>query len=340
MNNSVELTPEEMVGRRLRAMRLNKGLSLKALSEISGLNINTLSLVENGKTSPSVSTLQQLSMALGISISSFFESDPETKRIVFTQASDRPQIKVGGTIMENLGRHFQDNAIQPFVVNLAPGSGSGDRSIVHTGNEFVYCLTGRVKYQIAEEIFKLDQGDSLVFQAHLPHCWMNIGEKPARIILVLSSLDREEEPGGRHFSSEIQKREINMKIAVISDDGKNLSQHFGRAPFYIVFTIEEGKISNREVREKLGHNQFGGSHHEHEHAHEHGLDSESHGKHTGMAQAIADCEAVICGGMGMGAYESMKRLNIKPFVTDSTDPETAVQSYINGKLIDHIEKLH
>ena len=56
--------------------------------------------------------------------------------------------------------------------------------------------------------------------------------------------------------------------------------------------------------------------------------------------AIADCEAIICGGMGMGAYESMKRLNIKPFVTDCLDPEIAVQSYIDGKLIDHIEKLH
>lgn len=131
-----------------------------------------------------------------------------------------------------------------------------------------------------------------------------------------------------------------MKIAVISDDGKVLSQHFGRAPFYIVFTIEEGKIVSREVREKLGHNQFGGGHEEHDHAHEHGLDGASHGKHASMAQAIADCEAIICGGMGMGAYESMKQLNIHPFVTDLTDPELAVQSYIDGKLIDHIEKLH
>jgi predicted Fe-Mo cluster-binding NifX family protein len=59
-----------------------------------------------------------------------------------------------------------------------------------------------------------------------------------------------------------------------------------------------------------------------------------------MAEAIADCEALICGGICMGAYESLKRLNIKPFVTDSLDPEIAVQSYFSGKLIDHIEKLH
>jgi predicted Fe-Mo cluster-binding NifX family protein len=133
-----------------------------------------------------------------------------------------------------------------------------------------------------------------------------------------------------------------MKVAVISDDGKDLSQHFGRAPFYIVFTIEDGKISKRDVLEKLGHNQFGGGHHkhEHEHGHEHGHDTESHGKHAGMAEGISDCEALICGGRGMGAYESLKRLNIKPIVTDLTDVEAAVKAYIDGNLIDHTDKLY
>lgn len=131
-----------------------------------------------------------------------------------------------------------------------------------------------------------------------------------------------------------------MKIAVVSDDGSNISQHFGRALFYIVFTIKEGAIANREKREKLGHNQFHGEHENHDHAHDHGQDAASHGKHAMMTEAIKDCEVVICGGMGIGAYESMKRLNIKPFVTDCLDPETAVKSYVEGKLIDHIEKLH
>jgi transcriptional regulator with XRE-family HTH domain/predicted Fe-Mo cluster-binding NifX family protein len=340
MDDSIPITTEELVGRRLRAIRLNNGLSLKALSEHSGLNINTLSLIENGKTSPSVSTLQQLSLAMGISISNFFESKPELKSIVFTPASTRPQAHIGGTMMENLAVNLKDNALQPFIVNTESGTGSGDFPIVHTGHEFVYCLVGIIQYQINEEIYILHPGDSLVFQAHYPHSWKNIHKNVAQILLVFSPADREEEPGGRHFSLEIQKREINMKIAVISDDGKNISQHFGRAPFYIVFTVEEGKVTNREVREKLGHNQFGGGHHEHEHAHEHGLDDTSHGKHASMADAISDCEALICGGMGMGAYESMKRLNIKPFVTDSLDPESAVQSYVDGKLVDHIEKLH
>jgi len=131
-----------------------------------------------------------------------------------------------------------------------------------------------------------------------------------------------------------------MKIAIITDDGKAISQHFGRATHYMVLTIEEGKIVNRELREKMGHNQFSGESHEEHHGENHGMDEAHHDKHAQMAGSIADCEAVICGGMGMGAYQSMLRLNIKPVVTDLQDIDAIAQSYIDGKIVDHTEKLH
>jgi predicted Fe-Mo cluster-binding NifX family protein len=134
--------------------------------------------------------------------------------------------------------------------------------------------------------------------------------------------------------------EFMMKIAVITDDGKTISQHFGRAPYYMVFSIEEGKIAKREMRDKLGHNQFSAVGPEEHHHEQHGLDAVSHDKHTQMAGSISDCQALLCGGMGMGAYESMRRLNIQPIVTDLRDIEAAVQAYIDGKLVDHTEKLH
>jgi transcriptional regulator with XRE-family HTH domain/predicted Fe-Mo cluster-binding NifX family protein len=346
--HTAEMTPEELLGRRLRSIRINQGYSLRVLAMRSGLNINTLSLVENGKSSPSVSTLQQLSRALNVPITKFFESDPQEKVVVFTPANERPKALIGTTLMQSLGKDLQENAVQPFAVTLEPGSGSGGQSIVHTGHEFVFCLSGSLEYRIGDSDYTLLQGDSLVFQAHIPHCWKNTGPETANILLILFPADKKDEPGGRHFLQDNQKKEINMKIAVISDDGKSISQHFGRAPFYIVYTIEEGKVTNREVREKLGHNQFRNEHQtgeHHENAHEHGQpghghDADSHNKHVGMAQSIADCEAIICGGMGMGAYDSMRRLNIKPVVTDSSDAEAAVQAYIEGKLVDHIEKLH
>jgi transcriptional regulator with XRE-family HTH domain/predicted Fe-Mo cluster-binding NifX family protein len=343
MDSSAEdRAPAEMlVGRRLRDLRTKQGFSLRALAERSGLNINTLSLVENGKSSPSVSTLQQLAVAMEIPISAFFESEPVEKRVIFTSATDRPRASFGSTQMQNLGKDLSGNAVQPFVVTLQPGMGSGDRMIVHTGYEFVYCLTGAIRYQIQEEEYILKAGDSLVFEAHLPHCWENTSKKTAEVLLTLFPSDGREEPGGRHFSVETMKKEINMKVAAITDDGKTISQHFGRARYYLVLTIEEGKVVNREMREKMGHTHFQEQAHTDENSSAgHGMDSDSHNKHMSMAQVIADCKALLCGGMGMGAYESMRQLNIQPVVTDMSDIDSAVQAFIDGKLVDHTELLH
>jgi predicted Fe-Mo cluster-binding NifX family protein len=131
-----------------------------------------------------------------------------------------------------------------------------------------------------------------------------------------------------------------MKIALITDDGITISQHFGRAPYYLVVTIDEGKVIDRETREKMGHNQFAGHEHDEGHGEHHGMDASSHGKHAQMADTISDCQVLICGGMGMGAYESMRRLNIQPVVTEISEIEKAIQAYIEGKLEDHIERLH
>ncbi len=197
-----EAPAEVLVGRKLRELRNQRGLSLRALAERSGLNINTLSLVENWKSSPSVSTLQQLARALDVPITAFFESEPVAKQVVFTRGDQRPLADFGSAQMQNLGRDLAGNAVQPFVVALQPGAGSGDQIIVHTGHEFVYCLSGAVRYKIREEEYALHPGDSLVFEAHLPHCWQNAGTEEAQIILVLYPADEREEPGGRHFMVE------------------------------------------------------------------------------------------------------------------------------------------
>lgn len=198
-NTAVEKSAEILVGHKLRELRNKRGFSLRALAERSELNINTLSLVENGKSSPSVGTLQQLALALDIPISTFFESEQVAKQVVFTSGDQRPQATIGNTQMHNLGKDLNRNSVQPFIVDLIPGSGSGDQMIVHTGHEFVYCLTGTVRYQIEDKGYCLKPGDSLVFEAHLPHCWKNTGDTTAQIILVLYPADESDEPAGRHF---------------------------------------------------------------------------------------------------------------------------------------------
>jgi predicted Fe-Mo cluster-binding NifX family protein len=132
-----------------------------------------------------------------------------------------------------------------------------------------------------------------------------------------------------------------MKIAVVSDDGTTISQHFGRAPLYVVVTVEDGKIVSREMRAKAGHHTFA--------AHpspdlapgaRHGYDAGSQVRHSSMAEIISDCQALLVGGMGWGAYESMQSYNIEPVVTDVNSIDEAVQLYIDGKLTNLMERLH
>lgn len=132
-----------------------------------------------------------------------------------------------------------------------------------------------------------------------------------------------------------------MKIAAITDDGKTISQHFGRAGHYLVATIEDGKIVNREMRAKLGHNQFASEPHPAEQPGQpHGMDPVSHDKHLRMSESIADCEALLCRGMGMGAYESMKARGIRPIVTDIASIDEAVMAYVEGSIVDQTDLLH
>ncbi len=331
---------EDEVGHKVRDVRIQQKLSLRLLAELSGLNINTLSLIENGKSSPSVSTLQQVARALDVPITSFFESTPVEKACVFTRSEERPKAQLGNALMENLGKDLRGNSVQPFVVTLPTGFKSGENMIVHTGHEFIYCLKGTVRYVVDQEDFVMREGDSLIFEAHLPHRWQNEGSETSQLLLILYPMSAKEKSGEHHFTSQILIKEKYMKIAVITEDGNSISQHFGRAPYYKVFTIENNQICGSEIREKKGHNQFGENEHDHHHGEHHGMDAATHGKHSQMASAIADCQTLICGGMGTGAYESMRRLNIQPIVTDVVNIDEAVKIYLDGKLVDHIEKLH
>ncbi|MBN1563835.1 MAG: dinitrogenase iron-molybdenum cofactor biosynthesis protein [Anaerolineae bacterium] len=140
------------------------------------------------------------------------------------------------------------------------------------------------------------------------------------------------------------------KIAIVTDDGETISQHFGRAAHYLVFTVdEENTITEKELRDKAGHRQFVNEPHDHEHDHDHdhhdhsqghGFGNHSDHKHARMIEAIIDCEAIIVRGMGRGAYIAMETAQIKPIVTDIPAAEDAVKAYLAGDIVDHTEKLH
>lgn len=187
------------VGRRLRELRATRDLSLRALAEQSGLNVNTLSLIENRRTSPSVSTLQQLAQTLQVPISSFFETDHGNQQVVHQIAGNRPRAAFTHGSIEDLGAGMSRFGAEPFIVTLVPNADSGKTPIVHTGREFIYCLEGHIAYTVDSETYLLKPGDSLLFEAYLPHHWKNMDATPSRNLLLLCPLDERDRPTERHF---------------------------------------------------------------------------------------------------------------------------------------------
>jgi predicted Fe-Mo cluster-binding NifX family protein len=109
----------------------------------------------------------------------------------------------------------------------------------------------------------------------------------------------------------------------------------------MVATVEAGRIVGRELRDKLGHAQFAHEPHEGDpQGQPHGTRPSSEGRHARMAEAIADCEALICGGMGYGAYTSMQSRGIRPVVTALESVEEALVAYVEGRLVDQTDRLH
>jgi len=137
-----------------------------------------------------------------------------------------------------------------------------------------------------------------------------------------------------------KKKGDKMKIAAISDDGLSISQHFGRAPYYVVVTVEGGKVVSKEKRDKTGHHTFAAHHADLTPGEKHGYDAGSQVRHASMAETIADCQVLLAGGMGWGAYESMQRYHIEPVVTDVKNIDEAVRRYLESRLENLMERLH
>jgi transcriptional regulator with XRE-family HTH domain len=189
---------EETLGNRLREMRRQQALSLRALAEKSGLSANTLSLIENGKTSPSVATLQQIALALNIPITSFFDSEARREPVVYTKNDQRAGTAFAHGTIEELGAGIGTEGLQPFIVTFEPNTTSGESPLAHDGSEFVYCLSGRVVYSVMGDDYEVTPGDSLLFTSKMPHSWKNEAEEQARLMIVVAFGDHHQQRGLPH----------------------------------------------------------------------------------------------------------------------------------------------
>ena len=178
------------VGVRVRELREQRSLSLRALAEICSVSPNTVSLIERGLSSPSVDTLQRLAGGLGVSIAAFFETGEPPARLILTPSASRVRSRAPGTMIEHLGSGLADHAFASFLITMEPGTEANTALIQHSGAEWVYCLEGLVAYEVEGREYQLMPGDNLLFDAALPHRWRNPGPAQAQMLLILDAGER------------------------------------------------------------------------------------------------------------------------------------------------------
>jgi transcriptional regulator with XRE-family HTH domain len=185
------------VGRQIRYLRVQQKLSQQSLADMSGLSRNTLSLLERGQTSPTVSTLKRLAIALAVDINAFFGA-MDDESIILTRATQRPTLQLLHGWMADLGVGKHVEWVTPLLLRLDPGARSGP-PLSHSGQDFIYCLRGEVLYTVNENAFVLEPGDSILFDSRLPHRFQNTSKEDSEILIILSVPHESAEYISNHF---------------------------------------------------------------------------------------------------------------------------------------------
>ena len=201
-DSKVDKSPLEVreftIGDRVRTFRKQKGLSIRSLADKCGVSVNTLSLIENGKTSPNVNTLKLLARGLEISILAFFEEEKPEHGPVYQQHGQRPQMRFANGTLEKLGEGLPSLGAEPILVTLE-NTLENVQDINHAGREFIYCLDGKVTCYISEQPYQLLTGDSILFDARSPHHWINAQNKASKLLILFCPMDPQDQAAEHHI---------------------------------------------------------------------------------------------------------------------------------------------
>lgn len=164
---------EAGIGSEVRRLRRALDLTLSELAEAASLSPGMLSKIENGAISPSLATLQALARALNVPIARLFAEQDEHRDCSFVKAGTGVRIERRGTkaghLYDLLGHSLAGAiTVEPYLITLRKDAEPYPH-FRHAGVEFIYMLSGRVRYRHADRLYLLEPGDALFFDAAAPH---------------------------------------------------------------------------------------------------------------------------------------------------------------------------
>ncbi len=183
---------EMAIGHEVRTFRKKLGITVADLAASTGMSIGMLSKIETGNTSPSLTTLQTLSRALGVPITAFFRRFEEPRSATFVKAGEGVSMERRGTRaghQYSLLGHIENNTsgvmVEPYLITLTKDSDVFP-TFQHEGMEFLYMLEGEVVYRHGDQLYRMQPGDSLFFDADAPHGPEELVTLPARYLSIIS----------------------------------------------------------------------------------------------------------------------------------------------------------
>ncbi|NDV01037.1 helix-turn-helix domain-containing protein [Pseudoroseicyclus tamaricis] len=186
-----EKTLEVAIGRQVRALRKRRRITGAELAVAAGLSVGMLSKIENGVTSPSLSTLQVLAGALSVPLTQLFEGYAEARGAMHVKAGEGVEVERAGTrsghqyqLLGHIGANQSGVVVEPYLITLTD---RGDRFPVfqHEGIEMLYMLEGTLGYRHGEATYRLEPGDTLVFDADAPHGPEEMPGFPIRYLSII-----------------------------------------------------------------------------------------------------------------------------------------------------------
>lgn len=181
---------EVAIGNEVREFRRKQNLTVTDLARLSGISAGMLSKIENGMTSPSLATLRALSKALNVPVTAFFRRFEEEHDATFVKAGQGLTIERRGTRAGHqyqlLGHSVRHRVmVEPYLITLTEESDVFP-VFQHAGVEFLYMLEGEVGYRHGDKTYVMQPGDSLFFDADVPHGPEDLRKLPIRFLSIIA----------------------------------------------------------------------------------------------------------------------------------------------------------
>ena len=187
------MADKEKLGEKIRLIREKHGMSQENLAERSGIDLELIRRIEEGDAYPFLSTLVKIARSLGVRLGTFLD-DQEQMGPAVTRAGSLKEVQrfSGGEGKDHKGMFFYSMALnkagrhmEPFVVDILPGSPVKTDLSTHEGEEFIYVLSGKVEVTYGSDTFMLEEGDSIYYDSIVTHDIRSAGDSPARILAAI-----------------------------------------------------------------------------------------------------------------------------------------------------------